>query len=581
MNRGGFFCARGCLRVAAIVSVYFFAKKRYIRRMNPFFKKVISAAFVAFAFFPLSAQELGPDGSLEDALAEMADAGEPSVDDGMQREFRIVMSSQRFNLNPHAATYSSEAQVLDALYEGLYSYQPKTLEPVPALATECKVSRDKKRLTFTIRENARFSDGSPINAFSVRNSWLMLLSTPDAPYSSLLDCVRGAKEFRNGRATERDVGITARDDRTLVVNLVSPTAHFTRIICHHAFSVKTSADNVFSGAFVIKERTDNSILLEKNHNYWDAVNVHLPAIRITTSDELRENSFAFNVGDADWISSTFDAGVILNKNAIRLSAIFGTEYLFFSCRNEPWNRADFRNALIQAVPWAELRRSSLVQATTLVYPLSGYPQVEGLTDTSAEDAADMMREARKSAGIPENEKLKISFGISALSERQKKFAELLSEAWKPLGVDVDVQVASDYRYIESIPGWNADIFVYSWIGDFADPLAFLELFREGSTLNQTKWSNERYTQLLDEASRENGSFEHYKLLAAAEGVLLDDGVVMPVSHSISLHALNPARVGGWFVNALDIHPYKYLFLKESRDDIPNVVKTEKSAGDSV
>ena len=527
-----------------------------------FRKRLIFASIFLCSLFFLPAQEA----DFSDGQGITADG----VDLSLQRELSVAMSAQKFNLNPHTANYSSEAQILDALYEGLYSYDPKTLAPRPALAEEFRLSRDKKKITYTIRHGAKFSDGSDINAFSVRSSWLMLLSTPGAPYASLLDCIEGAFEFRGGKIPEEDVGITARDDRTLVVRLVKPTSHFNKILCHHAFSVRTGADNVFSGAFVLKERTDDSILLEKNRNYWDADSVRLPSIRIHTSDEITENSWNFNVGRTDWICSVFDSSKILNKNSVRISAIFGTEYVFFTCKNSPWDRPDFRNALVSAVPWNALRSNTFMRAATLVYPLAGYPSVEGLEETSPEDALEMMRKARKDSGIGE-ETLKIRFGISATSERQMRFFEILRDAWKPLGVEVVCEVASDYRYIEAMPSWDADLFVYSWIGDFADPLAFLELFRENSTLNQSRWKNGRYEELLDGASVAQDDAEHYRLLSQAEQTLLDDGVVLPVGHSVSLHAINLNSVGGWYTNALDIHPYRYLYFKETPSDIPNVV----------
>ncbi len=154
----------------------------------------------------------------------------------------------------------------------------------------------------------------------------------------------------------------------------------------------------------------------------------------------------------------------------------------------------------------------------------------------------------------------------------KKEVELLKEAWEPLGVEVKVQTTPEERYLLSIPSWNADLFSYSWIGDFADPLAFLELFREGSTLNQSQWQNKDYNRLLKEAAETNSSVEHNRLLADAERILLDDGVVLPISHSVCLHVVNPATVGGWYTNALDIHPFKYIYFKEEASSVPNIVK---------
>jgi len=537
----------------------------------------IFLVFFSFCLVTFSFSQTGDEAQIED-LENNASAGANEIVDSLQRNFTILVAQQPWNLDVHTATYSSEAQILDSLYEGLFSYDPKTLEPVPAIAESFKISRDKKRWTFTIRENLEFSNGEKINAYTVKNSWLALLKTENAPYASMLDCIKGAASYREGKVSDSEVGINARNEKTLVVTLINPTAHLAKLLCHHAFAVCLCDQNgftntsVFSGAFKIKENTGSSLILEKNEKYWDAKNVHLPQITIKQSNELKENSWSYNEGSADWISGMVDTNALLNKNSIRISAVFGTEFLFFSCKNKPWNDPDFRNALLTAVPWDVLRASGLVKATTFIYPLAGYHGVNGITDTSAEDALEMMQDARKKLGIPENEKLTITFGISSVSERQKSQAEVLKNAWEPLGVELKVQTTPEDRYIDSISGWNADIFSYSWIGDFADPIAFLELFRANSTLNPSKWQNEKFEELIQKANESTDNGEHYKLLAQAEQILLDDGEVMPITHSISLHAVNLQQVGGWYVNALDIHPFKYLYLKDAKvESAPNII----------
>ena len=546
-------------------------------------KKILRAFFIPLSFlmvFTLSAQESSDDMQIEDfdSIIDLEEGSDEKADLAEQRPLTILMAQQPLNLDIHTSTYSSEAQILDSLYDGLFSYDPKTLDPLPAIAESYKISRDKKRWTFTLRDDVTFSDGDKITAYTVRESWLSLLRTPGAPYASMLDCIKGAADYRNGLVSEKDVGITARNDKTLVITLLNPTAHLAKLLCHHAFAVCKVKDSgmtdttVFSGAFTIQNQTENSLTLIKNERYWDAKNVRLPQITIQQSNELKDNSWKFNDGSADWISGMMDTNALLNKNTIRISAIFGTEYLFFSCKNKPWNDADFRNALLTAVPWDLLRQNSLVKASTLIYPLAGYQGVNGISETSPEDALEMMQDARKKLGIPQDEILTITFGISSTSERQKSQAELLKNAWEPLGVELKVQTTPDDRYIDSITGWNADIFSYSWIGDFADPIAFLELFRGGSTLNPSKWQNQKFDELIQKANESTDNGEHYKFLAQAEQILLDDGEVIPISHSISLHALNLQQVGGWYVNALDIHPYKYLYLKKAKvESAPNVI----------
>ena len=295
---------------------------------------------------------------------------------------------------------------------------------------------------------------------------------------------------------------------------------------------------------------------------------------IALSDDKKENSWLFNTGRTDWITTSFDTNSLINKNAIKISAVFGTTYLFFTCKNPVWNKAEFRNALLTAVPWDKLRSDNLIQASTLVYPLSGYPEVEGLTDYNEDEALELMEEARKNSGIGQDEKLEITFGI-ADNEYMKSLATILKEAWNPLGVELVTFKISDEQYLSSIPYLNYDIFSYSWIGDFADPLAFLELFREGSTLNHTKWTNEKFTEKLKLAGEETDESMRYKILGQAEQILLDDGMVMPISHSISLHAINLNEIGGWYTNALDIHPLKNIYFKETVYAVPDNVAIAK------
>ena len=114
------------------------------------------------------------------------------------------------------------------------------------------------------------------------------------------------------------------------------------------------------------------------------------------------------------------------------------------------------------------------------------------------------------------------------------------------------------------------MFIYTWIGDFADPLAFLELFRGDSTLNDSGWKNAEYDRLINEAAGA-GDEERYKLLGQAETILLDSCMVIPVHHPVISNVIDKNTCGGWTENAFDIHPLKYLYKKTAATTVPNVV----------
>ena len=140
----------------------------------------------------------------------------PQADVPKQKQVLTVTAPvHSYNLNPHTASYNSEAQILSGLFEGLFSYDPVTLEPQYAIAVSYKISRDSKRWTFTLREDALFSDGTPVTAESVKKSWLKLLRTPGAPYASLFDIIKGASDFRTGNGSEENIAIYDLDEHTL------------------------------------------------------------------------------------------------------------------------------------------------------------------------------------------------------------------------------------------------------------------------------------------------------------------------------------------------------------------------------
>lgn len=494
-----------------------------------------------------------------------------SAEDSSEKNFVIIESKHSYNLNPRTANYSAEAQILTGLYEGLFSYDPITLDPVYAMVKNYRISRDKKRWTFELQEGIKFSDGEPITAETVRSSLLKAISEPGAPFSSLMDIVNGAEEFRKGRGSAEDVGIYAMDSNAVSIHLKAPASHLPKILCMPAFAVTADDLSAYSGPFCLEEYSENRIILKKNKNYHDAESTKMEKITILLSNDADENVFAYNTGAADWIASSFNEQKLLSKDSIHLSAEFATQYFFFKFTEKSvFNNLNLRRALLEATPWNELRANTYVQAQSLVYALNGYPSVEGYSSTDIIEARILMDKARNELKIEDNQKIKIRFAITD-TDYMKKKAELLKKSWEPLGVELETALFPEFEYLNNIEKTEADLFSYNWIGDFADPLAFLELFRGNSTMNVSGWNNKEFNAMLDEAALYTDE-NHNRLLAKAEQLLLDEAVIFPIQHPVSVNIINLNEVGGWALNAFDIHPLKYLFKREiSTPSAPNIV----------
>lgn len=77
---------------------------------------------------------------------------------------RYVSGSEPESIDPQIPNNQSEARICLALYEGLAEYDPKTSQPVPALAERWDINQDWSEVIFHLRHDGRFSNGDPITA---------------------------------------------------------------------------------------------------------------------------------------------------------------------------------------------------------------------------------------------------------------------------------------------------------------------------------------------------------------------------------------------------------------------------------
>jgi peptide/nickel transport system substrate-binding protein/oligopeptide transport system substrate-binding protein len=493
-----------------------------------------------------------------------------------REELTVGFSAGVWELDFRKSFLANEAQMFTALYEGLFSYHPFTMEPIPAAASRWSVSEDKTEWTFTIRETARYWNGDPVLSHHFKSAWLSLIAMEDSPYSSLFDIIKGVKEYRNGEADEEDVGIECPDSWTLVVKLNAPASFFASMLCHHAFSpihpdmLKqedwTSQPPLSNGPFYIVEKTDNSVVLARNELYWDAANVELKRLVFRFSEDGEEAADIWNTGEARWISGDVNLESLDDNRGLVVNPMFATHYYFIRSEREPWNDWRLRRALSISLPWEEIREGHFMPAETLIYPIPGYPEVKGASEQLLDEARQLLVDAgfAQGVGLPE-----LVIRITQ-SEDAQRIAGIMAKTWKEsLGIPVKVEVIPFERYFLSLKEDNYDVASSTWIGDFADPYTFLQMWTNSSNLNDAKLNDEDYETLIDESMTQDGA-ERWETLAEAEKLLIDRGTVLPISHSPAVNIVDLDEIAGWFPNALDIHPFKYLFFKTFKP-LPGVV----------
>ena len=233
---------------------------------------------------------------------------------GSDRPVRILAGSPT-TLDPAAQGDAGSAAVTAQLFESLTSFDAD-LQVRPALAESWQFSADGRQVTFHLRPDLTFSDGSPLRPSDVTRSWLRLIDPAHpSPLASLALDIAGADAYLRGTATDpATVGLHADDaSGDLVVDLVRPATDFVNIVAGPTFSVvppgvgegaaalTPGKDFVASGGYTLSGETASGLTLTANPRYW-AGKPAVTTIELVGDLGGKGPVDAFAAGDLDYTS---------------------------------------------------------------------------------------------------------------------------------------------------------------------------------------------------------------------------------------------------------------------------------------
>ena len=433
-------------------------------------------------------------------------------------------------LNPYTASDSNSIVIMLNLYEGLFEYDHTTSEAKPALVEKYSTSEDGLTWTFYLR-SAKFSDGAEITSKTFADSWNYMIG---GPLASNLDFV--------GRTDTGKLDIQTPEKNVLVVNLKYPVPYLPSLLCQPCLAAIKDTTS-YSGAYTLQSQSDELIKLRRNPYYWDAVKTDFVDILIGEDNYKQE----FLNGNIQWsMAALSDA-----SDYMVLSRLYATTFFYFSAKEGAYADENIRKALIDVIPWDIIRsvQGSLLESSSIV------PE-SGLQANISDDILWLLA----AGGYPYGEKALPVINMAITRGAQNaQVAELIAELWsKTLGITVILNTVP-LTVFASTPELNPyDFCTITWIGDYFDPMAFLQLFASDSSFNLANFSNEEYDALLDAATNAADEVTRKDLLLQAEQVLLDSGVVIPMSTAFATNFVRNDMISGWETNPLDIHPFKEI-----------------------
>jgi len=455
-----------------------------------------------------------------------------------------IASAEPFTWDPARAGDAGTASVLAQVFEGLTAFDASG-GVQPALAQSWSVSDDGRQIIFQLRPGLSYSDGQPIRAQDVVDSWLALLNPArPSPLATLLGDVAGADEYLAGDVGRDGVGLTATSDATLEVDLRRPATYFLAVTASPSLGVvppsqlgalDQSPPDVVSGAYLPDTGQAGVIHLSGNPNYWAGLPT-LDEIDLVTDFGGQNSVDAFTsgsidyvgvgAGDAPWIIYDPDLGPQL-----RSTDGLTINYYGFTTTIAPFDKPQVRLAFAEAVDWQHMAiLGDAVPATSMVPPgIAGRDDANHQPPFNPGDA----RAQLAAAGFPGGQGLPpitlTTYGVG--------FEETVAtELERNLGVTVTIEALDFQGYSDQVEAANkAQMWTLSWIADYPHPHDFLGLLlRTGSTSNTGHWSNSDYDALLEQAAATADPIEQAQIYAQAQDILAREAPVVPVYYDRSL-----------------------------------------------
>ena len=516
---------------------------------------------------------------------------ETNVADGTRRQaLHVGNGDEPRELDPHIVTGNIEFKLCMALLEGLLSRHPEDLRLMPGVAESWREGDGGKTYLFRLREDAKWSNGDPVIAQDFVFSWQRaLLPALGNNYAYMLYYLENAEKFHKGEIKDfAKVGVKALDELTLEVRLENPAPFFLQLLAHQSYypvhretiekfgaadergtKWTRPGNHVGNGPFKLKEWALNRrIVVEKNDHYWDADAVKLNQVVFYPIQNATTEERMFRAGQLHITNNLpVDKTEYYRKerpDVLKIFPYFSTYYYIFNTLSPPLDDIRVRQALTMSID-----RKQITEKITKAGQLPAFnftpPDTNGYTAKArvtydAERARTLLAEA----GYPGGENFPIIELMYNTSEEHRRIAIAIQQMWK---INLNVNVAllnQDWKvYLDKRDSKDYQVARAGWIGDYLDPITFLDLFVSTGGNNDTGWSDKRYDELIAKAATIAEQEKRYALLQEAEAILMTELPVMPIYTYVSKSLVSP-DVRGWRPNILDQHPYKYISLTPSQ-----------------
>ncbi len=500
-------------------------------------------------------------------------------------DLNIMLETPVESLDPQEATDGTSFEVIADFTDGLMQMDADG-QAVNAIAESYENSDDGLTWTFKLREDATWSNGTPVTANDFVFGWQRAVDPAVASeYSYMLSDigqVKNAAAIISGDMDKSELGVTAEDDHTLKVELEAPVSYFLSLMYFPTFypvneeffngcgdSYATSPDTLLSnGAFVVDdyEPAATAFHLTKNDSYYDAATVSLGGLNYQVIQDSQQALMSYQSGDLDMtLVNGEQVDQVKDDPAFRA---IGAGYLWYVSPNmsavPELDNLNIRLALSFAIDRDAIAENVLKDGSEPTYTAVP-PQFaagpdgsdfsadqEQFSDVCAFDAlkaADYWEKGLAELGVSS---LDVEMVVDA-DDAPQKVAQVLKEQWENTlpGFTVSLKVEPKKQRVQDMQDGNFQLGLTRWGPDYADPMTYLGMWITDNSNNYGLWSNSDYDAIIAECTTGKTAQDpeaRWAKLYDAEKIVMDEAVIFPLYTQCNAEMVSTA------VDGVEFHP---------------------------
>ena len=490
--------------------------------------------------------------------------GETLADD---QTFTYRLLDQFPTLDPQLNQDTSGFHIIRDLFEGLLS-QDANGDLVPGVATGYAASDGNTTYTFTLRPDARWSNGDPVTAHDFVYAWRRAVDPATAsPYAWYLELTGmvNAKEILAGNKPPSELGVRAVDDHTLEVKLNTPLPYFpamttyaTLFPAHRATIEAHGADwtapgnMVSNGAYTLEEVVLNEYHTRvKNPMYWDADKVIVEKVTGLVINDANQALTRYRAGELDHLDSLPPGQYPALKEELPDEATNVPRLCsyYYAINHTASGNPALRDVRVRRALGLAIDRDVIVNQVLKggQWPAYNFTHLKTAGFTMPDIAWARLGQAERDA---EAKRLMAESGVGNLtlrliyntSESHKQIATVVSQMWKQkLGVATELANFEWKTYLGIRRNQEFDVARSGWCGDYNEASTFLDLLTTTHGSNDGKYSNPEVDALMRASKTAENPDAIY---GEVERILAEDMAIIPVYHYANTFLLS-ADIKGW------------------------------------